>query len=281
MSEVDAIVLDLDGGEALGDLLRSMERQTLPFGRIILWDNGSRVSLAQRVPSTSLPVEIHRSETNLGFAGGVNAAMRLSEAPLVAWINNDVRLEPQWLEVMVQAMRDEALGAVQSIIAGEDGRIDGAGITIADGTFRQRGHALPIGAGLTDPLWGVSATAALYRRKALESVSQGADFLDERFFAYYEDVELAARLAAAGWSAQVVEQPLASHRGSMSESQIDALRLRTRNRYLVRRLHPEVGSFAALLKEDAREILRLALKGRIGRIARIKLAVFEGLLRRL
>ena len=216
MSEVDAIVLDLDGGEALADLIRSMERQTLPFGRIILWDNGSRVPLAQRVPATSLPVEIHRSETNLGFAGGVNAAMRLSKAPLVAWINNDVRLEPRWLEAMVDAMRDERAGAVQSIIAGEDGRIDGAGITIADGTFRQRGHLLPIGASLADPLWGVSATAALYRRAALESVSRGGEFLDERFFAYYEDVELAARLAAAGWRAEVVEEKLALHRGSMS-----------------------------------------------------------------
>lgn len=258
-----------------------MERQTLPFGRIILWDNGSRVPLAQRVPATSLPVEVHRSETNLGFAGGVNGAMRFSKAPLVAWINNDVRLEPRWLETMIEAMRDEALAAVQSIIAREDGRIDGAGITIAGGTFRQRGHSLPIGAPLTDRLWGVSATAALYRRAALESVSRGDEFLDERFFAYYEDVELAARLAAAGWSAQVVEQPLAFHRGSMSESQIDSARLRTRNRYLVRRLHPEVGSFGALLKEDAREILRLAAKGRIGRIARIKLAVFEGMFRRL
>lgn len=281
MTEVDAIVLDLDGGEALEDLIRSMERQTLPFGRIILWDNGSRVPLAERVPASSLPLEVHRSEANLGFAGGVNAAMRLSKAPLVAWINNDVRLEPRWLETMVEAMRDERVGAAQSIIAGAGDRIDGAGITIADGTFRQRGHSLPIGTLLADPIWGVSATAALFRRAALESASRGEAFLDERFFAYYEDVELAARLAAAGWRARVVEEPLAFHHGSMSESRIDALRLRTRNRYLVRRLHPEVGSFGALLQEDALEILRSAARGRIARVARIKLGVFEGLFKRL
>lgn len=281
MSEIDAIVLDLDGGEPLADLLRSMERQTVPFRRVILWDNGSRTPLAERLPPTTLPVEIHRSDANLGFAGGVNAAMRLTDAPLVAWINNDVRLEPRWLGAMTEAMRDERVGAVQSIIGGEDGGIDGAGITIADGTFRQRGHALPLGSELADPLWGVSATAALYRRASLESVSRGDEFLDERFFAYYEDVELAARLAAAGWSAQLVEQPLAFHRGSMSESRIDALRLRTRNRYFVRRLHPLVGRFAALLKEDAREILRSAARGRFARVARIKLGVFEGLLKRL
>jgi GT2 family glycosyltransferase len=211
----------------------------------------------------------------------VNAAMRLSSAPLVAWINNDVRLEPRWLETMVEAMRDERVGAVQSIIAGPDGRIDGAGITIADGTFRQRGHSLPIGTLLADPIWGVSATAALYRRAALEAVTRGDEVLDERFFAYYEDVELAARLVAAGWRARVVEEPLAFHHGSMSELRIDALRLRTRNRYLVRRLHPEAGSFSALLQEDAREILRSAARGRIARVARIKLAVFEGLFKRL
>jgi hypothetical protein len=36
----------------------------------------------------------------------------------------------------------------------------------------------------------------------------------------------------------------------------DALRLRTRNRYLVARMHPGTGSIAALLWEDARLALR-------------------------
>lgn len=269
MSELDAVVLDLDGGESLAQLLASMEAQTLPFRRVILWDNGSAVPLAERLPVTSLPLEVHRSETNRGFSGGINEAMKHVRAPLVAWINNDVRLEPRWAEAMLAAMSDPRVGSAQSVIAGEGGSIDGAGITIVDGTIRQRNHTLPLGTPLTEPLFGVSATAAVYRRAALDEVSSAGKFLDERFFAYYEDVELAARLAAAGWKAVVVEEPLAFHRGSMSESKIDALHLRVRNRYLVHRLHPEVGKLGALLAEDAKEIARSLSRGDLRRAARI------------
>ncbi|HYR30007.1 MAG TPA: hypothetical protein VEU30_16170, partial [Thermoanaerobaculia bacterium] len=50
----------------------------------------------------------------------------------------------------------------------------------------------------------------------------------------------------------------ATHRGSASASVLgrDAQRLRTRNRYLVARLHPGTGSIGSLLWEDARLLPR-------------------------
>src|SRR5207245_8051593 len=97
--------------------------------------------------------------------------------------------------------------------------------------------------------WGVSATAALYRRSAL-----GDRVFDPRFFAYYEDVELCARLHEAGWRTVVVPVVKATHRGSASAALLgkDAKRLRTRNRYLVARMHRGVGSIAALVVEDVK-----------------------------
>jgi GT2 family glycosyltransferase len=110
----------------------------------------------------------------------------------------------------------------------------------------------------------VSATAALYRRKAI-----GARFFDPAFFAYYEDVELCARLHEQGWSTRVLPVIKATHRGSASASILgsDALRIKTRNRYWVARRHPGVGRVGALLRED--------LKKR-PTIARIR-GVWEGL----
>src|SRR6185436_17847860 len=95
--------------------------------------------------------------------------------------------------------------------------------------------------------WGVSATAALYRRSALS----GRVF-DERLHTYYEDVELSARLREAGWRVAVLPIVKATHRGSMSASALGtrALRLRTRNRYLVARMHRGAGRIPALLWED-------------------------------
>ena len=246
MSDVDDIVLDVDGGAMLEECIASIRAQSVP-ARVLVFDNGSRT------PVRLDDVEVHRSETNLGFAGGANAAYRLTRAPYVALVNNDVVLDREWLAYVRDALdRDEKLAAVQTIIRRPDGRIDGAGIDISDGTYRQIGHGYAVGLPLA-VAWGVSATATLYRRAAL-----GERIFDERFFAYYEDVELCARLRAAGWRTAVLPVIEATHRGSHSAPVLggDALRLRTRNRYYVARLHPGVGSMPALLWEDARLALR-------------------------
>jgi GT2 family glycosyltransferase len=246
MSDVSVIVLDVDGGAMLADCLASIAAQTLPPMETLVFDNGSRVpSAAPRVV---------RSETNLGFAGGANAALRETRGAFVALINNDVILDPDWLATVRAAFdADDRLAAAQTILRRDAATLDGAGISITDGTFRQIGHGLPIGVPLEEA-WGVSATATLYRRTAL-----GERMFDERFFAYYEDVELCARLHAAGWRTAVIPAVKATHRGSQSAAILgrDALRLRTRNRYWVARRHG-VGRVSALLRED----LRLALRGR-------------------
>jgi N-acetylglucosaminyl-diphospho-decaprenol L-rhamnosyltransferase len=257
----DVIVLDIDGGAMLDACLASVRAQTVKPRRILVLDNGSQTPVSERVHG----VEIIRSETNLGFARGANEAYRHTTAPYVALINNDVVLEPDWLATVEAALdRDEKLAAVQTIIQRPDGRIDGAGIDIGDGTYRQIGHGLAIGSPLA-VAWGVSATAALYRRTAL-----GERMFDDRFFAYYEDVELSARLHETGWRVSVLPEVKATHRGSSSANVLrgDALRLRTRNRYWVARLHRGAGQVRALLVED----VKLVVKGR----SSVR-GIFEGL----
>ena len=164
-------------------------------------------------------------------------------------------LDREWLEQTRDALeRDPQLAAVQTIIRNTRGDIDGAGVDISDGTFRQIGHGKAVGSPLS-VAWGVSATATLYRAAAL-----GERIFDERLFAYYEDVELSARLRAKEWRMAVLPVVKATHRGSATAGALkgDALRLRTRNRYLVARMHPGVGRVRSLLWEDA----RLALRGR-------------------
>lgn len=251
-TSVSVVVLDIDGGPMLRRCLQSIEAQTMPADEIVVLDNGSRV------PSVAAGARLIRSETNLGFAEGVNLAAQTARGEFLALVNNDVTLDASWLATMVGAMRaDLRLGAVQSVIRRDEDTIDGAGIAIGEGTFQQIGHGLPLShpslRQLAGAAWGVSATAALYRRAALRD-----PIFDPRFFAYYEDVELSARLHEAGWRTAVIALPLANHEGSRSANVLrgDALRLRTRNRYWVTRLHPGVGLIPALMREDMRLLLR-------------------------
>ncbi|HEV3454917.1 MAG TPA: glycosyltransferase [Thermoanaerobaculia bacterium] len=136
---------------------------------------------------------------------------------------------------------------------GEDGRpgddlpdrIDGCGL----GWNRwwqaiQLGHGEPAprpaagGAAPPVEVFGVSATAALFRRTALEQVALGGSgqFFDPRLVSYYEDAELAGRLRAAGFSALLVPAARARHAGAASGRTAPASRDRWRliygNRYL-------------------------------------------------
>jgi GT2 family glycosyltransferase len=249
MSEVDTIVVDIDGGAMLRDCLDSIRGQTVAPREVIVFDNGSRT------PLQTAGVRILRSDRNLGFAGGVNEAFQHTRSDFIALINNDVVLDSDWLRTVKAALdSDPRLAAVQTIIRRDERTIDGAGIDISDGTFRQIGYGSAIDTPLAEA-WGVSATATLYRRAAL-----GERVFDARFFAYYEDAELSARLHESGWRTAVLPIVKATHRGSASASILGrtAVRLRTRNRYWVARLHPGVGRKSALFGED----LRLLLRGR-------------------
>lgn len=282
MSDIDLLILDVDGAEMLEHCLGSLSRQRLLPARVIVWDNGSKIPTIDRVrPTFPFETVFRRSEKNIGFTGGINAAMNDVVAPFVAWVNNDVVLDGEWLAQLRARFDDvERLGAVQSVMRRDSRTIDGAGIAIDDGTFRQLHHGEPIERA-REPYeaWGVSGTAALFRTAALRDVAIGGSILHPRFVAYYEDVELSARLLRAGWSVQVLPTALAVHRGSMSEAALgrSATRYRVRNRYFVARLHPGIGRIPALLREDAKRIFRLFRSRQAGVAIRATLAMGEGL----
>lgn len=247
MTDVSVIVVDAGGGEMLRACLDSIRAQTLAPAEVLVHDN---------------------SGTNIGFAAGVNAAYAKSRGAYLALVNNDAILDRDWLETVARALDDDPkLAAVQTINRRDAQTIDGAGIDISDGTFRQIGSGLALGRRPLAETWGVSATAALYRRTAI-----GEQFFDPAFFAYYEDADLCARLHEAGWTTRVLPVVKVTHRGSASAPLLggDALRLRTRNRYWVARRHRGVGRVAALLWEDVKQFVRNP------RIARLR-GVWEGL----
>src|SRR5688500_7355424 len=238
------IVLDWDGGELLTTCLHSIEGQTLRPARVIVFDNGSRTPVYQRLLKSDLNIKLLRSPDNLGFTGGINKAMAEVKTPFVAWVNNDVVLSARWLERLLPAMSEQSIGAAQTINLREKNVVDGAGIGIEHGLFRQIGHGERIDKLKQIPQpWGVSATATLYRVKALKDSAVSGSILRPEFFAYYEDVELCARLRQRGWKFRLVPEPLVFHRVSSSGGRLGWLSFGLRSMYCYRvvRSHKGVG----------------------------------------
>lgn len=272
-TDVTVCVLDVDGGMMLERCLESIRAQTTPPRRVIVVDNGSRIPVSDRVPAND-GVEIVRLDHNSGFAAGVNEACSRSSTHLVALVNNDVTLDPRWIEQVVRAFTDEGVAAAQSVVLRPDGKVDSAGIEVLRGGFVQSLHGeAPPEPGRVVEVWGVAGTAAILRRDVV-----GERPFDERLFAWYEDVDLAARLRAAGWRAALITEALAIHIGSATAAAVSmgGLPLRVRNRYLVARSR-RIGDIRRLLREDALRFARTVRKGEIRAAMAIAAGVVRGM----
>jgi GT2 family glycosyltransferase len=115
------VVLNWNGAHLLGDCLRGLAAQDLPEGQVATWvvDNassdGSMELLADQFPW----VRAIANDSNDGFAGGNNLALREVATPFVALINNDARPEPDWLRRLLEPFSEpgaERLGAVSAKI---------------------------------------------------------------------------------------------------------------------------------------------------------------------
>lgn len=186
----------------------------------------SNGGLAERlVARSSLPEALRVLEpgANLGFAGGVAAGMAAARAPAVLLLNPDAVPEPGALEALLDglAAHPEAAGLAPRLIgAGGESqhrwqlrRLPGVATLLAQALL------LPAGAGpRAEPAEGApveqpAAAALLLRRSALEAVGG----LDEAFYpAWFEDVDLARRLAAAG--ERIVYWPRAVFRHGLGSS---------------------------------------------------------------
>ena len=117
-SEVSVLVLNLNGRPHLDACFASLEAQTYPRDRfeVVLVDNGSTdgsiAFVTRRYPRT----RVFGRGGNEGFCASYNAAIRSCESEFVALLNNDARVDPQWLAELVSAARAPRAVAVASKI---------------------------------------------------------------------------------------------------------------------------------------------------------------------
>ncbi|MEM7052301.1 MAG: glycosyltransferase [Acidobacteriota bacterium] len=155
-----------------------------------------------------------------GFAAATNAGIAASSGELVATINDDALIQPGWCaELTAGLAADPQAGAAQgaNLQLRQPHLVDGLGLEWNRWWQAvQIGHGEIFEAGLpARRVFGVSATVALYRRRALEQAkSDLGQVFDERLHSYYEDAELAGRLRRAGWRALSVPAARALHAGS-------------------------------------------------------------------
>jgi GT2 family glycosyltransferase len=218
---VVVIVLSWNGREDTLACLRSLAAVTYAPLSIVCVDNGSTDGSADAVAAEYPSVRLERLDRNHGFAGGMNAGIRVAleeGADLVLTLNNDTVVEPGFLEPLVSALSTDPASAAacsQMLFAGDPPRVWYAGASWRPRRGYQGRHVRygrsPVAREappyVTDR---ACAGAMLAPRPVLERVGM----FDEQLFAYGEDVDWSLRAHEVGLHVLVVPTSIVRHRVS-------------------------------------------------------------------
>ncbi|MDP3963150.1 MAG: glycosyltransferase family 2 protein [bacterium] len=195
---------------------------------------------AHGVENAEFRFHILESKENIGFAPGHNRIIAMAKGEYVLLLNSDAGLDDNFLKNAMRVFAgDERIAAVQGKLYRldpdtEEPRVDEATkkpiidttglLMLKNRRIINRGQGTP-DTGMYDrqeEIFGADGAAPLYRKTSLEDVKicLGArcEYLDEDFFSYKEDVDLAWRLRLAGWKAVYAPDAVGYHQRGSGES---------------------------------------------------------------
>lgn len=215
---VPIIIVNWNGAACLGHCLDALALQTYPHFRVIVVDNASTDNSSAIVTTRNDPrISLLQLDCNIGFAAGNNSAMaQCADATWVALLNPDAYPTPTWLAELVAAARahPHCAGVGSHLVdAGSPSLSDGTGdeYHFSGRPFR-RDHGSPVlkSQRLPGPIFAPCAAAALYKHSAWAAVGG----MDEDFFCYLEDVDLAFRIRLQGFDFCYAPAAICHHVGS-------------------------------------------------------------------
>ena len=185
---------------------------------ILIVDNGStdgsNDALRERFPQ----VRIVERGRNTGFTPALAEGLRRTSGEWILLVNNDATIERDGVRRMLEVGEgDPSAGAVAATIIFADGsdRINSAGILVDRlGVGHDRLMGRPAATREKRPIevHGACGGGALLRRAMLDDIGG----VDESFFIYLEDVDLAWRARASGWRAMYVPDAIVHHHHSVT-----------------------------------------------------------------
>jgi N-acetylglucosaminyl-diphospho-decaprenol L-rhamnosyltransferase len=207
-----AVVVTYSAGGDLLDRCLGALLATRALDRVVLVDTGRSVS----DPADERIDLLHVDNRGYGAAAnvGVEFAARYG-ADQIALLNDDVVVRSGWLAPLVEALDGDRVGAAQPKLLYADRdepTINSLGVAVGpDGAGVDIGVGEPDdGSAVTAEIEGFTGGAVLLRREFLDATGG----FDERYFLYYEDVDLAARGRALGWRYVCQPDSVVEHVGS-------------------------------------------------------------------
>lgn len=284
MADIDVVIVNYRSAALAGACVQALHRTRMADGAAVtvtvVNNSDDGAELADAVNQAGGAAVLQNS-ANLGFGAACNAGAARGTAAILLFLNPDATVAPGCLRACLEFLRDPAnadVGIVGPQLRGSLGEIALSCSripTLWDLAWQTLGlHLLLPGTGfpylpraahLRSGDVGQVMGAALFIRR---SVFEGLGGFDERFFLYYEDVDLCARAAAAGWRCHFLVTAQATHIGAGSSSTAAGrslgLHAVSRAAYARKHFRPLGGAVIALLSaafEFPLRAMRAALRG--------------------
>lgn len=230
LPSVSVIVLNHNGREHLHPCFASLSSLDYPQERLelILVDNGSTDGSIGDMKANFPSVRIVRNEHNLGFARGNNIGAAEARGQYVAFLNNDMRVDPNWLiELVKPVLKQQDVVCTASKVLSWDGKK----IDFVGGALNFYGHGFQLDYGKSNINDYTQERPLLFACGGAMLIDNGV-FLqcggfDEDYFAFFEDVDLGWRLWIQGYKVLFAPKAIVYHKhhGTAKKIALHKLRL--------------------------------------------------------
>ncbi len=217
---VSVVLVNFRGTDDTLEAIRVLGELDWPSDKleIVVVENGSGDDSAERLKRVA-GINLVVSTTNEGFAGGCNIGVGASSGEYIALLNNDAKPDAAWIRAAVARFEEsDQIGAVASRVLDWDGNLVdyiGSAMTWYGMGYKPfTAEAIPaLAEERKDVLFG-TGSAMFVRRSVYEALGG----FDERYFMFFEDVDLGWRLNLAGFRYVYEPASLAFHKHHASMS---------------------------------------------------------------
>ena len=202
-SLVSFVVLNWNGLEDTLKCLDSLRNQTYKNYEIIVVDNGSSSEQKRQIATVSDIVLIDLPY-NTGFTGGQIAAEKIAKGDYLALINNDSVIAPNWCEEALNLFESDKdhIGVMGGRAYEWNEELGYKPYSTSNNFYSyqivnpKNGHTTTLKTGRkVTSVNSISGSAVMINRSVVSKVG----YFDDRFFAYYEETDLFARMKRAGY----------------------------------------------------------------------------------
>ncbi|WP_440708518.1 glycosyltransferase [Herbiconiux sp. YIM B11900] len=262
---VSVVVVNYRGADDTIECVSQLAAVDWPADKldVVVVENGSGDDSLARLSAAfagDTRVRVIESAENLGFAGGSNLGAQAARGEFVAFLNSDAKPHPQWIRGAIEQFDiSPSVAAVGSKVLDWEGKVvDFVGGSLTWFGMGYKDHEnQPDDERFQAPrdiLYG-TGSALFVRASAFEA----AGGFDERFFMFYEDVDLGWRLNLAGLRVRFAPASAVFHKHHASMRSFGPYR----ESYLLER-----NALATLYKNLSDENLARFLPGAMALLAR-------------